>query len=432
MGLLELFLLPLLSPQEPAPSTVPTGPEVTAASVVDTGQTVVDPADGDREKLVAAEQAGAKADAKLLRELTQATDPAIAARAAWLLGQRREPAAIELLREVATGSPHAEARRQAMQPLLQQAQVASFATAVTALEDEDLGMRTMAAQLLGKLRRPAATAPLMALIEQGKRNSDQTATDLQAALLALQDLGAGDQLLRMATALDDRPAKGVGQALTWCFQELSPKLDAKAQPTLLVAVLGHKEPLLRRYAIGRLGELAVPTTANALEGQLAKETAELRPLIEVALAQVRGDNKAPPADEVERALTNAKGLLAAARARWNSMPIQDRVIAGAIPMSLLMVLVLAGRLRRRRVQAVSTAATMALLAPSEEHLEQMAAEAEAEAEAMAAAADAEAGTDDDGVFEPGEAETDGWGEPVDAEADAEAGEYVGEDGFGRR
>jgi hypothetical protein len=36
------------------------------------------------------------------------------------------------------------------------------------------------------------------------------------------------------------------------------------------------------------------------------------------------------------------------------------------------------------------------------------------------------------VFEQGEAETDGWGEPVDADANADAGEYVGEDGFGRR
>ncbi|MBL8730330.1 MAG: hypothetical protein JNM25_18070 [Planctomycetes bacterium] len=425
MRLLEFCLLPLLSPQSPAPAATPTPPEVVAAAATETAQ------GGDREQLLAAEQAGANADAKVLRQLADSTDVAVAARAAWLLGKLNQPEAETLLREVATGSPHAAARLQAMQPLTQKAQAASFATAVEALADADVGVRTLAAQLLGKLRRPAAVAPLMARIERGERTGDGPATDLQAALLALHDLGAGDQLLRIATALDDRPAIGVGPALTWCFQELSPKLDPKTQTTLLVAALDHREPLLRRYAIGRLGELAVPSTANALEGRLAKETAELRPLVEVALAQVRGDDKPPPSDEMERALANAKSLMAGARARWDRMPLQDRVIATTIPVSLLLVLMLAGRLRRRRAQAVTAAATVALVAPSEEHLEQMAAEAEAEAEAMAAAADAELATDDE-VFEQEAGETDGWGEPVDAEADAEAGEYVGEDGFGRR
>jgi HEAT repeat protein len=419
MGLLEFCLLSLLSPQEPAPNATP--PEAISASAATT-------VDGDRERLLAAEQAGDKADANVLRELAAATDPAIAARAAWLLARLNAPAATELLREVATTSPHAEARLQAMHALLQKGHVASFATGITALEDADPTVRTLAAQLLGKLRRPAAVAPLMALIEHGERSADRPATDLQAALLALQDLGAADSLLRVATALHDRPAKGVGQALTWCFQQLSPKLDKKAQTTLLLASLDHHEPLLRRYVIGRLGELAEPSTAKALEGRLAKENADLRPLVEVALTQVRGGDEPPPADEMERALANAKSLWAAARARWDRMPIQDRVIATAIPVSLLMVLVLAMRLRQRRAHAASAAATMALLAPSDEHLEQMAADAEAEAmEAAAAVDDTE---DPDNAFEQDQTETDGWGEPVDA--DAEAGEYVGEDGFGRR
>jgi HEAT repeat protein len=422
--LLELCLLSLLSPQEPATPTTPTAPGAVATTAVQAAQ------GDDHDRLLAAEQAGDKADPQVLRKLADAPDAAIAARAAWLLGKLNQPQAVELLREVATGSPHAEARLQAMQPLTQRSQLASFATAVEALGDADLHVRTLAAQLLGKLRRPAAVAPLMAMVERGPRTTDRPATDLQAALLSLHDLGAGDQLLRIATALDDRPANGTGQALTWCFQELSPKLDRKAQATLLVAALDHREPLLRRYAIGRLAELAVPSTANALEGRLAKETAELRPLVEVALAQVRGDDKAPPSDEMERALANGKNLLAAARTRWDRMPMQDRIIATTIPVSLLMVLMLAGRLRRRRSQSVAAAATVALVAPSEEHLEQLAAEAEAEAEAMAAAAEAEIA--DDEVFEQGEAETDGWGEPVDADANADAGEYVGEDGFGRR
>ncbi|MBX3462139.1 MAG: HEAT repeat domain-containing protein [Planctomycetes bacterium] len=413
MALVELCLLSLLSPQEPAPTTAPTPPAMATAT----------PADGDdeRTRLLAAERAGAAAGVEELAALTQASEPAVAARATWLLGRLEGPAAGERLREAATTSPHAEARRQALHALLQKPQVTAFATGVTALGDDDLEVRTLAAQLLGKLRRPAAVTPLMALVEHGPRTTDRAATDLQAALCALHDLGAKEHLLRLATALHDRPAKDVGQALAWCFQQLSPQLDATAQTTLLVAVLDHRESLLRRYAIGRLGELAVPTTASALERRLANETAELRPLVEVALAQVRGLDTPPPTDELERALANARGLAAAARARWERMPPQDRLVAGAVAGAVLLLLVVIARQLRRRAHAAAAAATAALVAPSEEHLEELA----AEAEAMAAAAEAEYYEDQDGgdVAEDGEpaeaVETDGWGEPIDAATAAE-------------
>jgi hypothetical protein len=415
MRLLELCLLPLLSPQAPTPDAAPTTPAAPAPATT--------PADDERQRLLAAERAGADADPATLRELAQADDAAIAARAAWLLGNLTTPAAAPWLYEVATASPHAEARRQAMHALLRQAQVASFPTGIAALADADPDVRTLAAQLLGKLRRPAGISALVARVEQGDRNPERPATDLQAVLVALGELGAADQLLRVATALHDRPAQGVGQALTWCFQQLAPKLPADAQSTLLVAVLDHREPLLRRYAIGRLGELRARSAAQALEGRLAQETPELRPLVEVALAQVRGDDRPRPSDELERARQNATALLAKARARWDTMSTQDRTVAAATAAALLLVLALLGRMRRARARAASAAAAMALVAPSEEHLEQLAAEAEAEAEAMAAAADAEAeGMADDTGFEPAAdgAETDGWGEPVADDADAES------------
>lgn len=426
MGLLELCLLPLLSAQDPTPTTVPTGAE--AAPPAATAPANADATTSDRERLLAAEQAGAKADPKLLAELSSSPDAAVAARAAWVLGKLTGAEPIVLLRQVAVESPHATARRQAMHALLLNSQVASFSAASTGLEDTDIGVRTLAAELLGKLRRPAALAPLLALVEQGERPASGPATDVQAALLALHDLGAQEQLLRLATALHDRPAAGTGQALTWCFQELAPKLEKKDQATLLVAVLDHREPLLRRYAIGRLAELALPTTANALEGRLAKEDAELRPLVELALAQVRGLDQPRADDEFEQALANAKVLWAKIRGRWDRMSTKDQAIAGAIPLSLLVVLILAGKLRRRRRDAMAAAQTMAMLAPSEEHLEQMAAEAEAEAEAMAAEAYEAAGAQDEEVFEPAAGETDGWGEPVDGASD----ELAEETGFGAR
>ncbi|MBL9077847.1 MAG: hypothetical protein JNL08_10105 [Planctomycetes bacterium] len=428
MRLLALCLMPLLTAQDPAPETTPPSPDTTATTpaTTPTDDAAAPPQGGELERLQAAERAGTKADPDVLRALACGDDAAIAARAAWLLGRCEAAGAIDQVREVATGSRHATARLQAMHTLVQKAQVASFQAAVTALEDQDRAVRTLAAQLIGKLRRPAGTAPLVALVERGERPTDGPATDLQAALLALQDLGAADQLLRVATALNDRPANGTGEALTWCFQQLAPKLAQEPQVTLLLAALDHREPLLRRYVIGRLGELGVRSTAQALEGRLAQETAELRPLVEVALQQVRGDDRPQPTDEFERAVQNAKALAVRLQARWNGMSTQDRAIAGSIPIALLLVVVVMGQLRRRRARADATAAALALVAPSEEHLEQLAAEAEelaAAAEQEAIAADAE---------EPAAAlagDTDGWGEPTDAttdEADVDAA------GHGRR
>lgn len=433
MGLLQLCFLPLLSAQDPAPVPVRPGSEavtrIAVPSAVETAPIVNQ--GGERERLLAAERAGQGADVAELRALADADDVAVAARAAWLLGRHESRTAIDLVREVARTSRHVEARQQAMHALLKDPEVGSLTTAVHCLGDADVGVRTLAAQLLAVLRRPAAIAPLVQLIERGPR-TDGAATDVQAALVALRDLGAADQLLRIATALDDRPAAGVGQALTWCFQGLSPRLESAAQATLLVAVLGHHEPLLRRYAIGRLGELRQRSTAQALEGRLATEAPELRPLVELALAQVRGDDKPKARDELERAMQNAKALFARLEARWASMPMQDRVVAGAIGVSLLMVLVIVAQLRRRRHRAETAAATLALVAPSEEHLEQLAAEAEAEAEELAAAAEAEAFADDGGYAEDGYAEegaeTDGWGEPI---AD-DGSEYAEEPGVGHR
>ena len=440
MGLLELCLLPLLTAQEPAPAPAPSRSDATVtapSSPAATGTTdevaAQDPAppDGDeRERLLAAERAGPDADPDELRALTDADDVAVAARAAWLLGRCTADGAEERVRAVATGSPHAPARLQAMHALQQKAQVASLPTAVSALEDEDRSVRTLAAQLLGRLRRPAGVEPLVALVERGERATDGADTDLQAALIALHDLGATGQLVRVATALDDAPATGVGEALTFCFQELSPKLATEAQSTLLVGVLAHREPLLRRYAIGRLAELRLPSTAQALEGRLAKETDELRPLVEVALAQVRGDDRRPPTDELERATQNAEALWARAKAKWDTMPTRDRAVAAAIPVSLLLVVVILAQLRRRRRRAEATAAALALVAPSEEHLEHLAAEAEELAAAAEAArweqeAAGEDGGDDGAVAE---VETDGWGEPVAADDE----DYAEEPNLGGR
>ena len=283
MRLLELCLLPLLSPQEPAPQPAVPSPAPAA-------ETAVPSSSDDKQALAVQERAGEKADPAVLAALASSVDAAVGARAAWRLGACKGPAVLEALQTVATKSPHADARAHAMQALMKANDVGSTATAIAALEDADRRVRTFAAQALGRLRRPAAKEPLLGLLDHTRTHAEPgVATDVQAALLALNDLAATDLLLRAATAVHDGKAEGAGAALAFCCQSMSPQMPRAEEVTFLLAVLGHREQLVRRYAISRIAELDEPSAAAALEGRLAQEGDELRPLVQIALAQVRKD-----------------------------------------------------------------------------------------------------------------------------------------------
>ena len=372
MGLLELCLLPLLSPQEPAANPAPEGPPPAVSA------TPASPL--DLQDLLTAERAGEKANLVVLRRLTESSSVPIAARAAWLLGRSKDPRATEFCCEVATATPHVEARVQAMNALMLKKDPSSLASAVAGLQDGDRTVRVLAAQLLGKLGRPTAVDSLLEMIERSRNDATAgVATDVQAALVALHDLKAARSLLRAATAVHDSKIKGTGEALAFCFQGLSPTLDQAQEVTTLLAVLDHREPLVRRYAIGRLAHIGDPATANALEGRLASESAELRPLVEVALNQVRSDRGPVSYDEFERALANLKQFGAMAESRWATLSDWQRWAVGASPVVLVLLWWGYGRLRRRNSARNVAAATAALVAPSEEYLEQMSAQAEEQA-----------------------------------------------------
>lgn len=388
MRLLELCLLPLLSPQQPAPTPVVPPPTPTAES---TGESPADaPAstDDDRQALAAQERAGDKADPAELARLANSQDAAIAARAAWQLGRGKGPAVMEALQTVATKSPHADARVQAMQALVKANDVGSTTAAIQALDDGDRRVRTLAAQALGRLRRPTAKEPLMGLLDRTRERCEPgPATDVQAALLALHDLGATDLLLRAATAVHDGKAEGAGTALAYLCQSLSPQLERAQEVTFLLAVIGHREPLVRRYAIGRVAELDEPSAVAALEGRLAQEGDELRPLVEVALAQVRKDKVALPEDELARATQNLHALVAMGKAKWATMTQTEQGLTAGAPVVLLLLVWMLRRRSRRARAAAEAAATLAMVQPSDEFVEQTA----AEAEELAAAAETEAG-----------------------------------------
>lgn len=372
MALLATCFVLFLAPQEPAPTAPPTvSPPTTAPATP--------PAEPDAaSRLLALEKAGPKADVQALVELANGDAAAIAARAAWALGVEASKFPVAALIRVVTDSPHAEARAQAMQALERRRDAAATPAAIQALHDADRRVRTFAATLLGKLRAPTAVEPLLTLID-GCRKAPQegAASDLQAALLALHDLGAAPHLLRVAMALHDGKVEGIGETLAYCCQELSPKLPTNEQTTFLVAMLDHREPLVRRYAIARLGELGEATTAAALEAHLSKESKELRPLVEVALAQVRKDKSAPPPDEISRAKGNLSALWHQASTWWGNQDVTMQALTAAGPILALVLMVALWRLwRRRSDDRAAAAATVAMVQPSAEFVAQTAAAAE--------------------------------------------------------
>ena len=377
MGLIELCLLSLVSPQEPEPVPVPTPPaaesspgEVAPAASEQDPQPEQEPVE-PREQLRAAEQQGAHADPAELAMLACQEDADIAARAAWLLTRGETSAHRAALADVLRRSEHPEARALAMQNLLDGNHSDSAKAARHGLRDGDRRVRTMAAQLLGRLRDNGSVESLVAMIDEASNTEDDTgsgrATDVQAAVLALTDLGAKQHLLRMATSIHDGQIDGVGSSLAYSFQTLSPQLEAAAETTLLVAVLAHRETVLRRYAITRLAELDSTTAIHALEGRLAVEGDELRPLVENALAQLRHDTGTQPTDEVERAKANAKILWDKTTTWWSGLePLHQGVVAGG-PILFLLLIIVVRRLGRRRADQDAALAAAELVQPSDDY-----------------------------------------------------------------
>jgi hypothetical protein len=232
---------------------------------------------------------------------------------------------------------------------------------------------------------------------------------VQAALLALCDMEATDQLLPAATAIAATGDQHAGHALTFFFQTLSPKMPRKDEVTLMLAVLDHSEPMLRRYAIGRLGTLAEPSTASALEGRLATESNELRPLVEVALQRVQKRSHANAAADAAA----ADSLLAQLKNRWDNLPKEQQYVAlglcGAALVMLFVVMRLIARWRRARASAAAAAATVALVDPSDEYVEALAAEGHELADAA-----------DDLIAESGDGTTEDEGVPAGDDVEARA------------
>jgi HEAT repeat protein len=307
--------------------------------------------------LTALEEQG-EAGARELVDYLIHDDPLIVARAAWALGRMRHAPAVPALIDLVDGHAEVSVRRHAIGALRALRDPRSASASVRALADDDPMVRSLAAANLGALRHGAAKDALVATLSATTPPNDSTDDrDAIAALLALGDLADAEQLLPAATAFE-RSANPAQEAVVWVFQQLSPQIDATRESTLLMAVLDHRSTLLRRYAIQRLGELAEPRTAAALEARLATEDDALRPLVEVSLAAVRGGGAETadrgPIDELGATLAP---LVARAEATWADPQARRAILIGLGAFVVLMIgfgWIL--RARRRRRQAENWAA----------------------------------------------------------------------------
>jgi hypothetical protein len=332
-------------------------------------QPAAGPADPQElQTLAEAEKAGRNLDVAKVKALLISADARIAARAAWLLGHNKANDAVPELCATVQNRDEAEVRIQAMSALERLADPRSLPTAVSTLTDGDRTLRALSASTIGRLRNATGAEPLLAMLSDHGKDTDDKPADVIAALLALNDLNAPNSMLQAASAVG-ASTKEVSEALTFLFQSHSTSLPPKEEATLLLAVLDHPDAMLRRYAIQRLGELRDPTTAKALEGRLAVETAALQPLLHNSLAEVRGHAEGESnGDALERARSHVSMLTEKITSRWDAMDTMQRgmvlalvVVVGATLMALLLVV---ARIRRHR----RSEASARLAAPSAEYL----------------------------------------------------------------
>ncbi len=347
-----------------------------------------------RRDLHAAEAAGNGAQIAELVRLANSTDSAVARRATWLLGKHNDKQKLQPLQDLARQADDADVRLLAMSALITAAPPGSLDTAANALDDTDPRVRVAGAQLLGRLRQQAGKEALLAFLQRSRSTLAQASdtSDVQAALVALHDLGAKEELLPATTTLRDATQPGVGQALAFYWQGMSPQFAREQETTLLLAALDHSALLLRRYAIDRLAELNSTSAVPALEKRLGAEGPELRPLIESTLSYLRRDQDQPKGDEYERAMANAQALWAKTVATWKGLDDNERMIYGGGAAGVMMVLfvgvMMVRRRRRRQAHEEAAAAAAALTAPSDDYYD------EAYEEGAEYYEDAEAGYED--------------------------------------
>lgn len=299
------------------------------------------------------EVAGTKQDVDALVPFLSHDDPAFRARAAWFCGRMAARSAIPQIAGILHEDDNVLARRAAAQALAQMRDQKSRATLTRSLGDADGKVRLLAATgLLGSKDPATMNAIVDAIIGfPGDVHGDRT-----QAILAIADSGNPKLLDALVGIRSTTPS--TTEAVLFCFQKLSPKLDAAAETKVLTQALESPITSLREHAIRRIAEAGYASARPALESRLATEEKTLRPLLETAIASL---TEKPTVDWIGMAKAKGKALLG----KLEAQPKEIQLAIALTPLVLLILLVIVRHRRRRAARKASSVDH--LVGPSNAH-----------------------------------------------------------------
>lgn len=303
--------------------------------------------------LTAAADGTLELNSKDIIQHLRSSNPIIVGRAAMTIEALSLVDAIPTLGDAAP-NPDVVARRQIAKALHSLDDRSTLTTTRQMLLDPDSTVRAFAAANAGKHRDAESVAALLDVIVRPEPTAGDA--DRVQALLSLADIG-DSSCLDVACAVP-LAGKAQNEAMAYLLQQLSPNLEPSTEANLLMRALSHEASIVRRYAIQRLGELRDPNTATALEGRLGRESAELRPLLEVSLSAIRGGTRTASAEQaagvVDRLRSWYRGL---------SKGTRDAIIYSFGSFALIILGAMTWTMMRRRRGQTDWAA---MAAPSEE------------------------------------------------------------------
>ena len=290
-------------------------------------------------------------NAQALLALLELSDETMRAHVVRGLGELGDPAALPSIARVAREDTQALVRRTAAWALTRYRGIQAKTSLVGLLQDNDARTRLHAATGLLGSRAAGATKALVKSIhtftkdEEGERSQ---------AVLALHDQGDPSVLTELVTTGDG--SARFAEAMRYCFQRLSPKLEAEQEVKLLVQALSSPIESLRSYAIERIAVAQHKSALPALTARMEKEGPKLQPKIQAVIEELQPSAAKSPVD----------GWIREAKlAYWKFMkqPTEVKAVVALSPTILLVLMAFFWMRRRRRRSRAPATHTHAPAAP---------------------------------------------------------------------
>ncbi len=321
------------------------------------------------QALVSLEKAGdVQVYADEVEALLEDPDPAVAARAAYILGTHGVVASVPALCKTLRDSPNPVVRRYAAYALMRMPDPREENFLLQALADEDPLTRGYAATALERLHSRRA-APALARALVGDRKAPKE-TRLRL-LSALAELGGPEEIPKVALGVGPREDVDLLRAQVYALQKLTPHLQRKEEEALLVQLLDLPSSFVRGYAVDRLGEIGEPAVAEVLEERMKREGPQFRKRIEAALSLIRERGGASLAlekavDTASRKMAKAREILVKAVAGVKGWPAWKKGLLAALPLVLAGILFFLWRWLRARAAMKAHMKLITLVSSSEE------------------------------------------------------------------